>query len=290
MEPQTNTEENLLEATLSLQKEMRNRQTRLRSVLMGNFVLFGVFFLVALMTSFHYGRRYPSLLIGQLYGTLTGGLFSGLWFVFFDKKRKKQVADYKSALLRMAGSEDARAVGLLLEEVYHYDFALRQEIRAALTRLLPRLQAENAPALNEHQRKTLTYLPFLISEINPNLRLAALQAIAQAGNAEMLRIVKQNRKSTGQEIRTELAAPKPYMKTRPIRFPSRTETAYIAHFQSAVEDCITDLGARLARENAAGTLLRAARSENAAPETLLRPAASAESDNAELLRPASDGE
>ena len=97
-------------------------------------------------------------------------------------------------------------------------------------RLLPRLQTENAPALDAAQRKTLTYLPFVTSEVNPNLRFAALQAIAQIGNAEALRIVKKNRSATGQEERIELQ-PLMLRKMKAVHiFINKSENDYVFYF------------------------------------------------------------
>ena len=248
----------------------------------------GVFLAASLILKLLYGQNIPGVLIGQLYGIFTGLILVVLWNVFFDKKRKKQKADYKNALLDVAKSDNMNAVGLLLEEVYYYDFALRQEIRAALMRLLPRLQTGNPPALDAPQRKILAYLPFVTGEINPNLRLAALQALAQVGDAEALRVVKNNRNSSGQEHGTELGSPA-FKQMKPIKFPSKTESAYVTYFQSAVANCITKLEARLARESAADTLLRASQSNGSEPGTLLRPATNTQSEAAELLR-AANGE
>ena len=179
-------------------------------------------------------EKFGFQIVAQVYGVMgIVALIAGR-LIYFGKTRTKQKTSYKDALLKMTGTNDVNAVGLLLEEVYHYDFALRQEIRAALTRLLPRLQAENAPALDEHQRKTLTYLPFVTGEVNQNLRLAALQAIAQVGNAETLRIVNKNRKSTGQEEQTELGSPV-LKRQRPMKLIRRTEFAYVTYFQSAAK-------------------------------------------------------
>ena len=34
-----------------------------------------------------------------------------VWYIFFNKKRKQQKADYKNALLKMTETEDVNAVG-----------------------------------------------------------------------------------------------------------------------------------------------------------------------------------
>ena len=231
-------------------------------------------------------------MIGPLIGTASGTIGNATWIAFFDKKRKKQLADYKSALLEVAASDEREAIGLLLEEVHHSDFALRQAVRSGLARLLTGLQTENAPALNAKQKNVLNQIPFTSGEMNPNLRLAALRVIAQTGDAESLRVAKKNRNSTGEEERTphrsDLIMTQRHIQISITKSKIGSPDNYVAYFQSEVADCIAALETRLARENAAETLLRAALPENAAPKTLLRPAANAASDNAALLRPASD--
>ena len=295
MELEPTIKENAPEMALALKQKIRKSQKRLRSRIMGKFVVVGIFVIAALIVRRLQPNGHSYLLMGYPVGVMIGLVITLVWTKFFDKKQKRQIADYKNALLKMAGTDDINAIGLLLEEAYQYDFTLRQDIRAALVRLLPRLQSENAPALDEQQRKTLTYLPFVTGEVNPNLRLAALQAIAQVGNAEALRIVKKNRQSTGQEHGTELRSPISGPRQRNVQIKIRklrrdlnaAPLDYVTCFQSAVEDCIVELEARLARENAADTLLRASQSDGNESGTLLRPAANTQSHNAELLRPAS---
>ena len=147
-------EENQIEAALSLKRAIQKHKKHFRSpVCMGKFTVVGIFLGAALLVKRLQPDGHSYVLMGYPCGVTIGIILTLIWTVFFDKKQKKQRADYKNALLEMTKSNDVNAVGLLLEEAYHYDFALRQEIRGALMRLLPRLQTENAPVINSEQRK-----------------------------------------------------------------------------------------------------------------------------------------
>ena len=296
MELEPTTEENPLETALALRGATLKRRNRLRNAISWHFVPVCLIFAVGLAVH-PIKRGKPPAVIGPMVGTTAGAVFGIFWFAFFDKERKQQIANYKSALREVTGRDDINAVGLLLKEVEQNDFALRQAVRAALIRLLSRLQAENAPVLDAKQRKILNLLPFTTGAMNPNLRLAALRAIAQIGDAESLRVAKQNRNSTGEEHQEQLDAPglmrqkQVKIKIRKFRSSLYANTPdYISCFQSEVANCIAELEARLARETAAETLLRASQAENNPAEILLRPAANTESERADLLRPADAAE
>lgn len=137
--------------------------------------------------------------------------------------------------------------------------------RAALTLLLPRIRAKDAYLLTGDARRTINRwlrgvsdYP-VISEDFDALRIAALKALAHAGDSSAIPAV------------TQLTA----------MMPRTTSEALLK--QAAIE-CLPALKARCGEDDAKRTLLRASQPEHTDPDTLLRPASgSGQTDAAELL-------
>ena len=140
-------------------------------------------------------------------------------------------------------------------------------IESALTTLLPQMKAGDAKIITPIARQTIHKWLNSANDRNPTyfypapLRLAALKALEQVGDARDIQVVKR------------LAKMKP-------RTPEQEELK-----QAAIE-CLPMLRANCGEVEAARTLLRASHAEDARPDTLLRPASGAGQTAAqELLRP-----
>jgi hypothetical protein len=165
------------------------------------------------------------------------------------------------AFARLAKLADVHTIGPLLEALDTMPDAPAREIRALLTRLLPRLTPTDAGLLNRKQCGQL-YDALLFAEIdhNDDYLLAVLQGLEQVGNAEALRPI--------QKLAERCAV---------------TPTQHVVSV--AATACLWSLQARLAQDRDRTALLRGAASIDS-PTELLRPAHTDPDDRPDiLLRP-----
>ena len=141
-----------------------------------------------------------------------------------------------------------------------------QAIRNALTRLLPQMEASDAPLLTPachqtiHEWLAIRSVEISVESHHNDLRIAALKALQQVGDFRDISAVEQ-------------------VATTQNRAPDT------ARVRQAASECLPLLRARCGKLEASRTLLRASSFEDARPETLLRPASGAgQNTSAELLR------
>jgi hypothetical protein len=180
----------------------------------------------------------------------------------------------------MSDLDDVRLVGPLAEMLKIEDRHVRVRAGAALTQLLPRLQASDADLLNAAQRtllcRVLAYplndlfrsdlVVLLTRQTKPmaDLQVAILKAFEQVGDGKALPVVER-------------------MAVGP------AQTADQQRVKAAAVECLPFLQARAIREQAHQTLLRASSASEPNPDILLRPAGTATTTEAqELLRPEPD--
>lgn len=170
----------------------------------------------------------------------------------------------KRALERLKQKQDLVSVGSLLEALP--DPYIREGAMEALTVLLPRLQASDAPQLKEHHHRLLAqalkrsgHTRFLFTHpTNRKFAVAALKALEQVGTSQALPVV---------EFLAQ-KAPEPEV-------------------QRAAQECLPFLLSRAEQDWNEQTLLRASQSHAAPKEELLRPIAgqSNQAEPQQLLRP-----
>lgn len=180
----------------------------------------------------------------------------------------------KNAAIELTTVEDIRCVGALVDVWgaqgnINYTREVREQARAALTRLLPRLQDGDAPLLKEPHRAVLRGMLTTMSNTNSpkdadvDFTLAILKAFEKVGDWKSAPQVKELR---------GLANPK--------------------QIRAAALECLPYLQALAEKQKPGETLLRASSASEAAsvsPETLLRPAApQQETDPDTLLRPSGE--
>jgi hypothetical protein len=184
--------------------------------------------------------------------------------IFLDKK----------AALEVTKVEDVRCVNALVDvwgaQVnINYTKRVRAQARTALTRLLPRLEAGDAPLLKETQRAVLrgvltsTGNANSVKDADVDFTLAILKAFENVGDWKSA----------------------PYVKRL-------TGSVTPKRIRDAASECLPYLQALAAKQKPGETLLRASSANEAAnvsPETLLRPAApQQETDPDTLLRPSEE--
>ena len=176
----------------------------------------------------------------------------------------------RKAAAELTQLDDARCIGALVEiwnpQGQGYNRNTRQQAETALIRLLPRLNASDAPLLKESQRAILRNILAMDGYkqfgryYDEAFLIAILKTFAQIGDWKSVTQVR------------KLAAKAKRDKVR-----------------EAAKDCLPFLEELATKQRAAETLLRASgatEAANIAPETLLRPAAPAADTQPEtLLRP-----
>lgn len=166
----------------------------------------------------------------------------------------------------LAGLEDVREIGRLVDAMSWPDREIIAVSEAALTRLLPRLHATDAALLTEQHRHVLyARLDITQARDHASFLVALLRALEQVGDQRALSPVQ------------ALAAWQPYSKSQ-------------RAVHDAAKECLPYLEERVNLQNSSQTLLRAsAPSEDRFGETLLKPAGSTvATDQALLLRARSD--
>jgi hypothetical protein len=191
---------------------------------------------------------------------LDGIIFLGVFYVRYSASRTR------SLVSALADTEDLRVTGQLIGALEIPDRWLLQMAITTLTRLLPRLQASDAPLLNNTQRAILCrwldrWAMDKRDEKRNDFTIAILRALAQVGDAQAVPSV--------QRLATIQA------KT-PAQVRVRDEAAA----------CLPFLEVRADQQHARQTLLRAATASAEPSEVLLRPATGAiTADPQTLLRP-----
>jgi hypothetical protein len=144
--------------------------------------------------------------------------------------------------------DDVRAVGALAEAMDIPDKGILAQAEAALTRLLPRLRAEDAHLLNESQRNGLySRLKIENAITRPEFLVAVLEALEKIGDAAALPAIQNLATST-------------------------VTSAGGRRVQAAARKCLPVLQQRVRTLETSTTLLRASSAGDAAGESLLRPA------------------
>jgi hypothetical protein len=182
----------------------------------------------------------------------------GCLIVFVVGKRRRAA---RKATGELAGIDDVRSVGALVDALSLDDPHTHETAVQALTRLLPQLKASDAALLTPEQRDKLCrvlYIPIenvLFKDVtgifkpakNPavDFRVAILQAFAQVGDSRALPIV------------THLAE-------------GEAKTAAERRIQAAALWCLPNLRARVEAELAPNTLLRASDGSGSDAQDLLR--------------------
>jgi hypothetical protein len=149
----------------------------------------------------------------------------------------------RNATVALTRYDDIRAVGALADGLGFEQQYLRIVVEQPLIRLLPRLHASDAHLLNKSQRDILNRQLDRMSA-NPDLIKAILLAWQQVGDQNALLNVK-------------------HLAANRFRSPE---------IRRAAQDCLPFLAQRVAEQNAANTLLRAAGDTATSPGELLRPA------------------
>ncbi len=194
------------------------------------------------------------------------GLVLLLFAIFWPSGR--QLTNLQDKIIEiLAAQDDVRVIGPLLDALPHDD--LRLAVAEPLTRLLPRLKADDAVSLDSSRRAALHRILYHMSEScdywRPkaqyvNFILAILKALEQVGYASSLDCVRR------------LTEKEPVGPTE-------------IRIREAAQECLTSLQARLDRKYDHRTLLCAATTPAPDPGSLLRPAAGTqEADPQQLLR------
>ena len=226
------------------------RKTRRKKIAYyGSMIFFQAFLFVPILSSNHFPAMkngVPNLLWLALLFAPAIGMLTLVLRTFLSRP------GWDAAEIKRVGG--VQAVGPLVDLIA-MPKAPRQlpPLCAALTELLPQMQASDAGLLTKKQRKTLNWL--LTNGIDwgvgptafLNLRLAILKAWEQIGDAAAIPTV------------AHLAS-------------GRARTADQKTLKAAAQECLPLLQAHFGEVEATKTLLRASAPENAAPETLLRPA------------------
>jgi hypothetical protein len=177
-----------------------------------------------------------------------------------------------AAMERMACFDDIRATGSLLEALDVPDSAVERAAQQALVRLLPRLQASDADAITEAQRKclyrqllNLTFAEggeFHIDQNDEEFLLAALRALEQIGDAKAIPSVQDLADRSG-------------------------STPNAVRVSEAAQQCLVFLQQRVERQGQSASLLRASCGQDVSSHSLLRASVGVPStDPQQLLRAA----
>jgi hypothetical protein len=168
----------------------------------------------------------------------------------------------KSVALAMARFEDVRAVGALAEALEFNDYQILPIVNRALIRLLPRLQASDAPLLSPHQRACLNRA---LQGREVGLILAILKAWEQVGDSKAIPDVQ-------------------YLAE------GRGEGRWYPSVRRAAKECLPALKQSAERQQIGSQLLRASEGDLTSGDALLRPvqAHSPTESPEQLLRPNSD--
>ncbi len=239
----TNSHAGAREAVRRLQRESRRYRLRLRGSI-ACWSLAPVLFVVAIRTASHDRGIGPLPLLLSLCCVVAGALILP--------------RPDNAALDLLARHSDLHAIGPLLEALDTLPETRGPQIRSLLTRLLPRLTAEDAAVLNRRQRGRL-YDALLLGDADrdTDYLVAILLGLAQVGDEETLRcleqLVRRGAMTRGQRRILE-----------------------------AAESCRTALEKRTEQARSRAGLLRAASPANG-PQELLRPAASTPAVNPETL-------
>jgi hypothetical protein len=215
-----------------------------------------------------------------------------------------------ATLHELAASRDAAAVGPLIE--IYADLATRPtsdqeelllEVREALTQLLPRLREVDTHLINRKQRtilQTIYRYEFRRArrtpdevEMEENLHIAVLQGLSRVGDESDLNAVRPLLEgSEASPLDSTSAAMLTFTPTylqareQALEANERVVASHRAR-HDAVLHCCAELGARLQREHAAETHLRASTMPDETASQLLRAAApqhDLETAGRELLR------
>ena len=165
----------------------------------------------------------------------------------------------KRAARALAASDDVRAVPPLIEALDKQDSGTRSAAIAALTRLLPRLRADHEKLLTHDQMTILR--DQMAKAPSPDFTAAALKAVEQIGDDRFLETVRNWAQGKGGARKSP-------------------------QLRDAAAACQPLLEARVERQKAGKTLLRAASANPADTGSLLRPAESGTIEPETLLRPA----
>jgi hypothetical protein len=180
---------------------------------------------------------------------------------------------WSRATAELAASGDVRAIGPLVEALQvPQGISSQVAARNALTALLPRLKANDAPLLNDSHRRILRLFvstgggppagesPLFARRDYAPFAVAILEAYQQVGDSGDLPVVERLAQGKGAGARDK-------------------------RIQNAAAACLPYLQQRVEQERAPHTLLRAAGSTDTPAESLLRPAQSVgDSDPQQLLR------
>ena len=168
------------------------------------------------------------------------------------------------SVARLTNIDDVRAVGALAEAIDIPDKRIRSHARAALMRLLPYLQSEDACLLNEAQRNCLyRCLKIENARTLSDFMVVLLETLEKIGDAGSLSVIQ------------ELAV-------------STTTIPEGKRVQEAARKCLPALRLRVRTLETSSTLLRAFSAENVADTSLLRPAHGGDDTAPEQLLRASD--
>lgn len=188
--------------------------------------------------------------LGQMSALATLGVTSATLILV-----RRQLRDRR--LRQIADLDDVHAIGPLLDlmensqEMWEYDDPSRRAIKAALVRLLPRLQASDAGWMTDAQRAALARTLYYCTHgkypwhYNPDLAVALLAALEQVGDSDALDYVREL---------AHMSASKPDRK----------------RIRDAALSCVPFLQEREREKQAMQTLLRASQ-ESIDPNVLMRP-------------------
>lgn len=200
----------------------------------------------------------------------------------------------KNPLQSLWNAEEIVAVGPLLEATQMLMPDVKAKAIAALTRLLPQMQAEDAALLTTYQRNALRRLLSIGPVEHPSYNALTMEGIPVA-QIEAMRTTYQGR--TEAQTRFVLGALhvlKHIGAGQEVALVERLATGNgVARnndtIQEAAQECLPIVQARAVQERGSQSYLRAASEPSAPSDVLLRPSAgTAETDNRHLLR-ASNG-
>lgn len=163
----------------------------------------------------------------------------------------------KESVRKLAKNPDVRGVGYFVDALTFKDKDVAKEANEALVGLLPQLKASDAHLLNDEQRSILYKQ---IRGKDTKLILAILKALEQVGDEKAVPFVQE-------------------------RIDRKHSSGDVLRIQTAAQECMPALKARVEQERAAHTLLRATTANESDSDVLLRPAAGAGADSTILLQP-----
>ncbi len=254
---------NSLDELLALLAEERQKTLkRRRNAKIGLSIYLGVVILIlidGILTNFHgFGG------IGSMFGSLSGVIASMYAATSTQKKGVQALAEYN----------DLRAAPRLIEILEYNDNSLKADAATLLEKLLPKLQASDAPMFTPEHHAILNRVlagkvalagkdKALALTLTAKLLTAILVALRQVGTESSLPVV------------TELAEGKGRAK----QFPQLKEAA---------QECLPFLQSRVENQRQTQTLLRASDGNRTPADMLLRPALDSPSTTPadELLRAA----